>query len=255
MKKKLKVIASILLSVFVVLFFGINIISLVSRQGNYGVPQIGKTSFLIVYTDSMEPTLKVDSMVVVKEVDPSTLVAKQIDSEGNIIVDGDIITFYRPADDKIVTHRLVGISTNEDGSYTLECFGDNMEASSCGTSGCEGKPHDFINSKYLIGKVVKNSYPLGVVYSFISKPLVSFLLIMIPGGYVLIISIIDFIKKARLLHVENEMEKKRKEEGLETHEEEMERLKQEMKNQILEELKKENKEEKVNDKEERTGDE
>ena len=81
MKKKLKVIASILLSVFVVLFFGINIISLVSRQGNYGVPQIGKTSFLIVYTDSMEPTLKVDSMVIVKEVDPSTLVAKQIDSE------------------------------------------------------------------------------------------------------------------------------------------------------------------------------
>ena len=178
MKKKLKVIASILLSVFVVLFFGINIISLVSRQGNYGVPQIGKTSFLIVYTDSMEPTLKVDSMVVVKEVDPSTLVAKQVDSEGNIIVEGDIITFYRPADDKIVTHRLVGISTNEDGSYTLECFGDNMEASSCGTSGCEGKPHDFINSKYLIGKVVKNSYSLGVVYSFISKPLVTFLLII-----------------------------------------------------------------------------
>ena len=240
MKKKIKTIISVLLSVFVVLLLGVNILSLTTRGNNFGVPKIANTSFLHVYTDSMEPTLKVNTLIVVKDVDPSTLVAQEVDEQGNVIVEGDVITFYRTSDNKVITHRLLGKTLNSDGTYTLECFGDNMYASSCGPNGCYSKPHDYINSEYLIGKVVSDSYAAGVVYTFITQPVVSFLLIMIPGGYVVVSALIEFIKQAKLLHTENQLEKERKEQGLETHEEELERLKNEMKQKYLEELKKEN---------------
>ena len=62
--------------------------------------------------------------------------------------------------------------------------------------------------------------------------------------HTLVSALIEFIKQAKLLHTENQLEKERKEQGLETHEEELERLKNEMKQKYLEELKKENLEDK-----------
>lgn len=241
MKKVIKKTISMFLSIFVVLLVFLNVMSIATRGNNYGAPKFFGYTVLNVATDSMEPTLKVGTLVFAKDVEPSELVPQEVDDGGNIVVEGDIITFFRQSDNKIVTHRLLKKTLNADGrTYTLECFGDNLTSGQCTNHDCSTYPHDIINSDYLIGKVVASSYGLGKIYGVVSDRLVSFLLIFIPGGYVLISAVVDFITQAKLLKEAESDERKRLEEGGLTKEQELEKLK----NEYKEKLRKEQKEEK-----------
>ena len=221
--KVAKKVITIVLCCFIGLLLFINISALTSRNKHYGVPIIFGNSYLTVETDSMEPTLPVGTLIKIKEIkDFSTL-------EKN-----DIITYYRSSDKKIVTHRLMDINLNADGSYTLDLFGDNMNASSCPANDCTSAPHDFINSKYAIGKYVGQADGIGYIFSAMRNPLVSGLLIFIPGGYVVISSLIDFIKNAKNYVTEEALEKAETK-----HQQDLESIKEEAKRQALAEYEKE----------------
>ncbi len=248
MKRVLKKTISMFLTVFIVLLVALNIIGLATKKNNYGAPKFFNLTVLNVATDSMEPTLRVGTLVFVKSVTAEELVAQEKDADGNITVEGDIITFYRNSDERIITHRLLKKTLNSDKTYTLECFGDNMTSSQCVNNDCSDYPHDFINSKYLIGKVVYASYGLGCIYTFMSNRFVSFILIIVPGLYVMITALADFIAQVKEVKLEKEAnEKTLLENGGLTREQELEKLKEELKKQYRKDVV--NKEKKKEEKE------
>lgn len=82
---------------------------------SHGYANIGGFMMFRVVTGSMEPTIPVGTLLVTREVDITSI---QMD---------DIICFRTQLSEiwgKIVTHRVVGISTSESGSILLETKGD-----------------------------------------------------------------------------------------------------------------------------------
>ncbi len=117
-----------------------------------------------VESGSMEPELKVGSVVVVQPVDPET------------IVEGDIITFRLDGvDETVITHRVIGIERNS--PLYFRTRGDaNL------------KPDPFaIRARDVVGRVVLNIPFLGYVTKYL-KTFVGFMFtVIIPGTAVVVI--------------------------------------------------------------------
>lgn len=83
-----------------------------------GYVRCGKTSLFRVITGSMEPTIPTGAVLVAKE------------TEIESIRENDIVCFHSTnpgSEGLIVTHRVVGIYQNPDGTYCLQTQGDNKE--------------------------------------------------------------------------------------------------------------------------------
>ncbi len=78
------------------------------------VPSVGGIFPMIVLTDSMNGTFDAGSLIICKSADPEDIKA------------GDIICFYDPEGNgtTTVTHRVVSIETNEDGTLSFITKGD-----------------------------------------------------------------------------------------------------------------------------------
>jgi len=113
------------------------------------------TPFMVVSSRSMEPTLHVGDLIVVKKVDPETLKV------------GDIIVFYVPESQQQepinfpIVHRIVAIIKNSSGIY-FKTKGDNNIAVDYWT----------IPEDYVVGKVVFVLPKLGMLLSEENKPIV-----------------------------------------------------------------------------------
>lgn len=123
-----------------------------------------------VLSGSMEPAIKTDSLIVVKKTNSENLEK------------GDIISFISSdpsLQGHINTHRIVEVVKSDNGTKFIT-KGDNNERNDIYT----------VKEENVIGKVIYHSYLLGVIFSFISKPQVFFLLITVP----LILLIVSSIK-------------------------------------------------------------
>lgn len=109
-------------------------------------------SFLTVQTDSMEPNIKVNDMIIIKKVD-------NIES----LSVGDVITFKFNSTE-LNTHRIVDF----EGSLIIT-KGDNASG--------EDSPIEFSE---VIGKVVVTSHFVGTVISILNEKLGFLLFILIP---------------------------------------------------------------------------
>lgn len=78
------------------------------------VPSVGGIFPMIVLTDSMNGTFDAGSLIICKSADPEDIKA------------GDIICFYDPEGNgtTTVTHRVISIETNEDGTLSFITKGD-----------------------------------------------------------------------------------------------------------------------------------
>ena len=162
MRKTLSRIVDIILGILLVFMAYVHISMLVTQANpnNYGVPSVFGTSFLYVATDSMEGD-KADSLnqgtgVIIKKDDPK-----------NVKV-GDVITFYYPKLRNPDTHRVVEISTDENGSRTFHTRGDNLNAWSCPKDGCPETAWESIPEKYYIGTVQWHSDSFGQFLTIVS---------------------------------------------------------------------------------------
>lgn len=169
-------------SILVVLIAGFaltyQIVGSVTRSSNYGVANFFGYQTLVIATDSMDPVYPVGDAVIVKKVDPSTIKV------------GDDLTFYY--NDMIYTHRL-GSVTSTDGVYTFTCHGINTQSDQCGGGDCTYQTQTFTD-KYLLGKVIGSSKFIGGFYNFLIQPYGLIVLILIPGSYLIISSILDIVK-------------------------------------------------------------
>jgi hypothetical protein len=213
---------------------------LISARSNHGVPNFFGYQFLVIQTDSMDlgpETFPVDMGIVVQKVDPDTLVASSETSAH----DGDVITFYRRLDGRVVTHRIIEIEENAAG-LVFVCLGDNLEAETCPAGGCSESNADHIPESDVMGKVINKSAALGTAYRFLSNPATMLLLVLIPLGTLVVLSAIDFVKalKTKAVSAATEAPMLTKED--------MEAIKEETRRSLFEELKASTKEDETSEK-------
>ncbi len=203
-KKKKKTLGKIFGGIFaaiVIFLLGFQIIGQISARSNHGIPKYGSYQTFRVLTDSMVPTYKVDTMLFVKEVDVKTLKGPSADG----VNDGDVITFKRnygpsytmPGDGLIVTHRIVKIEVQEDGSIYFRTLGDNLKAKTCGASGCTMANADYVRDTDILGKVVGQNYVFGKISSVLANPIVMVALIIVPLLFIFGSSLVDLIRELK----------------------------------------------------------
>ena len=108
-------VVGIILCVILIPILVINCTLLIKSQLNKDtVPEIGGIFPLIVLTDSMYPEIQSGDLIVCHTVD-----AEEVEV-------GDVIAFYDPEGDgsSIVTHRVVEITTDKDGTPAWKTKGD-----------------------------------------------------------------------------------------------------------------------------------
>jgi len=205
------------------------VVSTISRSNNYGVANFFGYQTMVIATDSMEPIYEVGTGIIVKKVPV------------NEIKVGDDISFYYQINGTgvIITHRVEEIKlnevVNEEQTYTFICHGINKDSDQC--SGDCTYQTQTVKGEYVLGKVIGSSKLLGGFYSFIMTPYGLVTLILIPGCYLIVSSIIDIVKATK--KDKEETKKKRLEGNIsaldELSEEDKERLKEDLLNEILEE--------------------
>jgi len=124
-----------------------------------------------VLSGSMEPQLKVGSLVVTHSVDPETIAV------------GDIITFHpTTVDENLITHRVVGIGHNS--PIHFETKGD-----------ANAEPDPFtLPACNLVGKVNFHLPYWGYATEFLKTPLGFLFAVVIPGSITIAIFAINMIR-------------------------------------------------------------
>ena len=178
---KLLSYAIIVVLIFLGLFFAYYFVSLKMYEKNPTV-NIPKFGLYTIISPSMEPNVKVYDVVVDLNV-----------FNQNDIQKGDIITFVSNSNVSkglTVTHRVVDIISNEDGTKSYITKGDNNLKADQAT----------VNINDVLGKVLFKIPQLGRVQFLIADKFGWLLLILIPSLGVIIY---DFIKLFRLLAFNN----------------------------------------------------
>lgn len=102
--KTLKILGNIGFTVFMIIMIILIFITVQSRLTGREPSLLGHRIY-VVDSGSMSPTIKVDSMIIVKEID-----SKEIEK-------GDIVTYYGLSNSTKVTHRIVEVK--DDGEHFI----------------------------------------------------------------------------------------------------------------------------------------
>lgn len=178
---KLLSYAVIVVLIFLGIFFAYYFVSLKLYEKNPTI-NIPKFGLYTIISPSMEPNVKVYDVVVDLNI-----------FNENDIKKGDIITFISKSNVSkglTVTHRVVDIITNNDGSKSYITKGDNNLKADQAT----------VNYNDVLGKVLFKLPQLGRVQFLIANKIGWLLVILLPA---LGIIIYDFIKLFKLLAFNN----------------------------------------------------
>ena len=190
LKKILRVIANILIGVFLAISVFSVIVTIVSKKDADGAAEVFGYQLRIVTSESMA---KCDTTDVSKyDIGSSPLrsmvfVEVEPDDEDDArkwyadIKEGDVLTFkyytYRQRQD-VITHRVVKKTNLEGGGYLIELEGDNKESDQQLLRQTIDTTKQSSSTNYIIGKVKGQSYLLGLIVSVMQEP-VGILLIVI----------------------------------------------------------------------------
>ena len=148
-------------------------------------PNIAGYSFLRITTGSMEPTYGIDTMIVVKKIDPSEIKVE------------DVISFYSsdPAlDGAVNTHRVTAVRREGDQwVYTTRGDANNVDDTY------------EAYSRYLVGKVVGSSVLIGKLSRLAANPLIFIPIILIPLAAILLSNLVRTIRLAGKIAKEEEV--------------------------------------------------
>lgn len=182
---KLLSYAVIVVLIFLGIFFAYYFVSLKMYEKNptVNIPRFG---LYTIISPSMEPAVKVYDVVVDMNVFKETDIKK-----------GDVITFISNSNVSkglTVTHRVIDIVKNQDGSLSYITKGDNNQKS-------DQAP---VNYKDVIGKVLFKIPQLGRVQFLLADKFGWIMVILLPALGVIIY---DFIKLFKVLTFNNKLMK------------------------------------------------
>lgn len=162
-KKENKVIKVISNFLFIVFMITITFFIFITAQSRLtgSEPSILRHRIYIVESGSMLPTLKIDSMLIVRE-----LPADKIGI-------GDIVSYYGEGVDVRITHRVVDIKDN---GNTFITRGDANNIND----------PNILEKDRLIGKVVFSIPFVGKIFKTLSNPISIIILIIIGMAWILI---------------------------------------------------------------------
>ena len=259
--KARKIIEWILFGVFGVLgalVLAANISSMVTKKENYGQSiRFGMGTFVIL-TSSMEPDIKQGTMIITMKEDVSKF-QERLDRNENVD-----ITFanvyvdipYTPEDttltnpvvsNQVMTHRLREVHVNPEveygkGRYYFITAGINHE----GDYAKKEQYQIFTEAQYLGTVKVVSSF-LGNVMSFVSSPLGLIVILLIPAGYLIVVSAKDIFKAVKESEEAEESEIPKNNDGGDHLSNISKADRERLKNELLEEMIKSKKEGKKND--------
>lgn len=181
-KRVLSTAVNVISTVIIVVAVFMLITVIMTRSS--GVPNFMGYSVFRVMTGSMEPTLKVNTLIIVKRTDISD------------IKTGDIITFYSEDPSlkgQINTHRVVRAEI-QNGETVLYTKGDaNLIDDKYGT-----------REKDLIGRMVFSSFLLGTVVRLAANPIVFIPVIILPLLIMLVTNIMRSVRITKTMMAEEE---------------------------------------------------
>lgn len=264
--KARKIIEWVLFGVFGVAFAFVligNIDAMIHKNENYGQSiRYGLGTFVIL-TDSMEPDIKVnDAIITLKE--DVTKFEERLNKEEiidvtfaneriNVVFQPDSPEFQPPygecvVSNQIMTHRLREVHIDEsvpfgEGRYIFVASGINYQDPDGEINYNKQGQYQLFTEKQYLGTVkVVNTF-IGGFMNFVSSPFGLIILLLIPAGYLIVVSSMD-IFKALKENEESQTSSKLEGDHLSNiSDKEKERLKKEM----LEEMIKAKKEEKKNE--------
>ena len=178
-KEKEKIVKRIIEIIAIILIYNIILIIISSINGkDFSI--LGYKAY-IVNTNSMEPTIEVGDIVIIKKVKAEKL------------NQGDVITFTREGE--VITHRITKIETEEKSTQYV-------------TKGDNNNTEDTLKIKYedIIGKEILTIPQLGKAMQLLDSKIILLIIILI----ILIWAFIRIQKKEKL---ENRREKKKIEEN------------------------------------------
>ena len=201
--KAINVIFNILLGVFIVCAAFVLTISVVSKKDSDGTATIFNTQLRFVQSDSMDEcdqtdvsqykikSIKVKSCVFVNVIpEDEEERAKWLDE----IEIGDVLTFkYVYTKQETITHRVVNKVSNNNGGYIITLEGDN-KSSTTGTLKQTINTSDVDSPNYIVGKVVGQSYVLGLIIYALKSTLGIVLIIIIPCSIIIIYNAIKIFR-------------------------------------------------------------
>ena len=165
---------TIMLNTVFYLFSAIALIIILSSgiqsESNEEAPNVMGFSVLRVVTGSMEPTLEINTVILIREVEPNNL---QI---------GDIATYLRD-DGLLITHRVYSIETDD--------FGNNIAFRLKGDA--NSAAGGLIPSEDIVGHVIFYSYAIGNMLMFFEIHFMSTI------GVTIILLIVFYFGKRRIL--------------------------------------------------------
>ncbi|MBQ3921522.1 MAG: signal peptidase I [Firmicutes bacterium] len=179
-----KILARVLdvICVIIIVFALVILLSVVLNRSDSAPSVMGYSAFRVI-SGSMEPSIKINSLVIVKNCDASE------------VREGDVISFYSsdPAlGGAINTHRVVGISN--DGGIVFTTKGDNNAIA-------DEYP---VPAAQLVGRVVFYSSFMGIVVKLLQNPLVFVAIVAIPLLVLIIKNVVTVINAAKAVEAEEE---------------------------------------------------
>ncbi len=173
-----KVIVKIINAILVLVIFlaaGVMVLSGINAKSGKATTILGY-GFMAVQTGSMTPEYPVGSVIIIKKTDPSKL-------ETN-----DVITFYSSnpnLGNMIVTHRIMEITNDGDGTYSFTTKGDANEIND------EYKAE----SERIIGKVITKSTLMEKLMNIRQNPTTFLLVIMLPLCFIIALELFSFTRR------------------------------------------------------------
>ena len=206
-KHTVKKAGSIALQVLLYLFIAICIftllLSILSKKDADGTVTVFGYQMRFVLSPSMEKCdetydhikqydikdIRVRSMLFIKTVptDPEEAAAFYED-----VKEGDVLTIkYVYTKQETITHRVTG-KTPIEGGYIITLTGDN-KASDANTLTQTINTTEANSPNYIVGKVVGQSYPLGLLVTAMKSPIGIVCLVIIPALIIMIFEIIRIV--------------------------------------------------------------
>lgn len=221
--KKTKKLGSVVLDVLLYVFLAICIfcvvVTLFSKRDADGAVEVFGYQMRVVTSESMAKCEHTDvSAYKIKDLPLRTMIFVKVMPDDPTEADewyrslkvGDVLTFRFVYTTQVtITHRVVAITEKETGGFIIDLAGDNVNDES-------GQLYQSIdtsipyNTNYVIGKVVGQSYPLGVAMSFLMQPAGIILIIILPCVIILMMEVFKIIKVLSADKREKEREEKEK---------------------------------------------
>lgn len=222
-REKLKKVGKVAMDVLTYIFLAICIftvlITILSKKDVDGAAEVFGYQMRVVTSDSMSECEFTDvsefqikdiplrSMIFVKVMPDDPLKA---DEWYRGLQEGDVLTFrYVYTTQVTITHRVVSITEKETGGFVIDLAGDNKNSES-------DQLYQTIdtsipnNTNYVIGKVVGQSYILGVIMSFLRQPLSIVFIIIVPCFIIILVEVSKILKVLSADRKKREQEEKAK---------------------------------------------